>query len=132
MPLLPPVMSAIFPSSLPMGSLLGSQFLLLFAAAERGWRSDSLPFIGHKSAAAGGGSGPLIDFVRALEAATLRQGPLTAGRSRVAAVIGPRVFIALLLVPCGTALCLPSCGRKHQQPVRAELSRSSDEYSPRR
>jgi hypothetical protein len=34
--------------------------------------------------------------------------------------------------PCGTALCLPSCERKRQRPVRGELSRSSGGYSPGR
>src|ERR1700687_92693 len=33
---------------------------------------------------------------------------------------------------CGTVLCLASCGRKHQQPVREEVSRSSGGYSPGR
>src|SRR5713226_2351851 len=51
MPLLPPVTSAIFSSSLPMHFLLGSHFSLLFAVTSGGLRSGSKPFIGHQPAA---------------------------------------------------------------------------------
>ena len=41
-------------------------------------------------------------------------------------------LLVLQPAPCGTVLCLASCGRKHQRPAREEPSQSWGGYSPGR